>query len=245
MKHYIKKKLNKYRASDEIVNFNAHTRHEWVASKAKQFEPGSRVLDAGAGECQYRTLFQHCDYKTQDFVAYPGTSSGVMIEKWEYGLIDYVCDITDIPVPDGSFDVVLCTEVLEHVPFPIDTIRELSRVLSSKGTLLLTAPLTSGIHQQPYYFYGGYSPHFYRKFLTEFGLVIEEMKPIGGLMKNVSQEVLRVGRILEERAPDKLSILMYYVLGCWLPKFLAKIDEEIFVEEFTVGYMVEAKKRSV
>ena len=61
-------------------------------------------------------------------------------------------------------------------------------------------------------------------------------------MKHVAQEVSRVGRVLEERAPEKLSILLKYALMCWLPKLLAKIDEEVFVEEFTVGYMVEAKK---
>ena len=245
IKSFIIKRIDRFKAPDEIVNFNARTRNQWVMSKAKQLAPGSRVLDAGAGECQYRVLFQHCDYKAQDFTAYAGTSFGSLLEKWEYGAIDYVCDITDIPVPDGSFDFIVCTEVLEHVPFPIETIRELSRVLSSNGTLLLTAPLSSGLHQQPFHFYGGYSPHFYKKFLAECGLVIEEIKPIGGLMKHVAQEVLRVGRIIEERSPDKISLLMYYVLMCWLPKFLAKIDEGIFVEEFTVGYLVEARKRLV
>jgi 2-polyprenyl-3-methyl-5-hydroxy-6-metoxy-1,4-benzoquinol methylase len=32
--------------------------------------------------------------------------------------LDYVSNILNLPVPDGSFDTFLCTEVLEHVPEP-------------------------------------------------------------------------------------------------------------------------------
>ncbi len=238
----LNKLFEKQFAPDEVVNFNARARNAWVADKASKLKQGVKVLDAGAGECQYAPLFRHCDYKTQDFSQYSGTPSGILAEEWRYGKIDYVCDIVNIPVPDESFDVVLCTEVLEHVPRPIETIKELVRVLAANGTLLLTAPLSSGIHQQPYHYYGGYSPYFYNKFLPELGLDIIEIKPNGGLMKHVAQEVSRVGRVLEERAPEKLSILLKYSLMCWLPKLLAKIDEEVFIEEFTVGYMVEAKK---
>jgi len=238
----LNKLLNKLLAPDEVVNFNARTRNAWVADKASKLKQGVRVLDAGAGECQYALHFQHCDYKTQDFSQYSGTPSGTLAEEWKYGKIDYVCDIVNIPVQDASFDVVLCTEVLEHVPRPIETIKELARVLVPDGILLLTAPLSSAIHQQPYHFYGGYSPYFYKTFLPEFGLDIKEIVPIGGLMKHVAQEVSRVGRILEKRAPEKFSKILKYTLMCWLPKFLAKIDDEVFVEEFTVGYMIEAKK---
>ncbi len=82
-----------------------------------------------------------------------------------YAAIDYVCDITQIPVEPATFDVVLCTEVLEHHPEPINVVAELARVLKPGGVLLLTAPLGSGIHQEPYHFYGGYTPFWYRRFL--------------------------------------------------------------------------------
>lgn len=228
--------------ADDIVNFNANTRNQWVADKARLIPPGSIVLDAGAGECQYRRLFAHCNYQSQDFARYTGTKSGLLTENWNYGKIDYECDITQIPVADGSFDVVLCTEVLEHVPYPIETLQELARVLAPGGKLLLTAPLASGIHQQPYHYYGGYSPYFYKKFLPEFGLTISEITPVGGLLKHVSQEVSRVGRALKERYPDKLSLLLEYILLCWLPTYLSQHDNSLFVEEFTVGYLVEAHK---
>lgn len=238
----LNKFFKKFQAPDEIVNFNARTRNAWVADKASKIKSGSNILDAGAGECQYAHLFRHCNYQTQDFSQYFGTASGILHEEWKYGKIDYVCDILNIAVEKDSFDVVLCTEVLEHVPKPIDAIHELARVLKPGGTLFLTAPLASGIHQSPYHFYGGFTTFFYKKFLNEANLEIIEIKPIGGLMKHVAQEIARVGRVLEERAPKKLSFLLKYIIECWLPKVLAKLDDDIFIEEFTVGYLIEAKK---
>ena len=234
--------LNRWLAPDEFVNVAVHIRDAWIAAKAKTVKSGSRLLDAGAGQSPYRYLFSHCDYKTQDFAQYQGTTSGTQVETWQYSSLDYVSDITAIPVPDGSFDVVLCTEVLEHVPRPIEALQELARVLAPGGRLLLTAPLSSGLHQQPFHYYGGFSPHFYNKFLSEFGLEIIEITPVGGLMKHVGQEIYRVGLVLEKNAPGKLSALMKYILMCFLPRFLAKLDDAVFVEEFTVGYLVEARK---
>lgn len=244
MNGLVKKWLNRFPASDEVVNVAANIRDPWLAAKAAALAASARVLDAGAGQCQYSRLFAHCDYKTQDFAKYSGTPSGSQAESWNYGRIDYVSDITAIPVPDASFDVVLCTEVLEHLPAPIEALRELSRVLVPGGKLLITAPMSCGQHQQPYHYYGGFTPNFYRHFLTEFGLEVTEMLPVGGLMKHAGQEIHRAGRILEEKTPDNFSAFAKYILLSWLPKYLLKKDKEVFVEEFTVGYLVEAVKRA-
>ncbi len=45
-----------------------------------------------------------------------------------------------LPFPAGSFDVVLCTEVLEHTPDPQATLRELLRVAGSSGRVVLSFP---------------------------------------------------------------------------------------------------------
>jgi ubiquinone/menaquinone biosynthesis C-methylase UbiE len=227
---------------EQIVNFSAYARETWVAAKAASLRVGSKVLDVGAGECPYRKFFDHCEYKTQDFSRYHGSASSSESERWNYGHIDYVCDINAIPVSNESFDAVLCTEVLEHVPEPINALAELGRILVRGGRIFLTAPLGSGLHQQPFHFYGGYTPYFYQRVLGNSGFEIVEVRPIGGLLKHVGQEVYRAGRMIAAKAPQHLSLFTRLILLCWLPRRLAELEKDVFVEEFTVGYLVEARK---
>lgn len=231
-----------FQENDEIINFNALTRNKWVLEKAGEVPEGSLVIDVGAGECAYKSLFAHCEYKAQDFCQYSGTTEGAQQEGWEYGRIDYVSDIDNIPVPDNSFDVALCTEVLEHVPRPIDALKEISRILKTGGVLYLSAPLGCGLHQQPFHFYGGFTPHFYNKYLTEFGFKIIEIKPIGGLFSHVAQELHRVGRVLLERKSSRFTFIHKFIFMNWLPRYLSTLEKDILIEEFTVGYLIKAQK---
>jgi len=51
-----------------------------------------------------------------------------------------VASVYELPFADGAFDVVTCTEVLEHLQRPEDAIVELSRVCEPGGHLVLTVP---------------------------------------------------------------------------------------------------------
>jgi SAM-dependent methyltransferase len=50
-------------------------------------------------------------------------------------------DVTDIPYPDGTFDLIVCNHVLEHVPDDRRAMRELRRVLKNDGSAILQVPL--------------------------------------------------------------------------------------------------------
>lgn len=107
---------------NSIWKFNQHGRDRWVATQAAQIPAGSRVLDVGAGTGRYRKLFRHCEYKAHDFGQTPELRN-------KYTSLDYQSDIVNIPVPDNSFDAILCTEVLEHVPEPIRAVHEMARIM--------------------------------------------------------------------------------------------------------------------
>jgi ubiquinone/menaquinone biosynthesis C-methylase UbiE len=54
-----------------------------------------------------------------------------------------------MPLADASIDVVLITQVLEHIPEPIAVIGEIRRVLKPGGTLLLSVPSIFPQHGSP------------------------------------------------------------------------------------------------
>lgn len=227
----------------EIHNFNQNDRDKWVRSKATSVPAGSRVLDIGAGTCPYRTFFAHCEYKTHDFKKYTGGKLG---GTTEYGTIDYESDITEIPVPDNSFDVILCTEVLEHASEPIKALQKMSRILKPGGRLLLTAPLGCGLHQLPYHYYGGFTPEWYKLFCNKFGLTVTEITPNGGFFKLLAQECARVAWTLPQHKHLHGSKVEFIsnLFGKWIPRYLFALEDKLFIDQFTVGYHVEAIKPS-
>jgi hypothetical protein len=58
---------------------------------------------------------------------------------------DLRLDITDMDLPDSSFDLVLCSHVLEHVPDDRAAMRELHRVLADGGLALVLVPYRPGV----------------------------------------------------------------------------------------------------
>lgn len=157
--------------------------------KAAEATPaGAIVLDAGAGDAPYRPLWAHVDYRTADFgkVGKP------------YAELDYVCDLTSIPVADNSFDVVLLTQVLEHLPEPRAVLTELARVLRPGGRLWLSTPLFYEEHEVPYDFHR-YTSYGLREHIERAGLAVEQIDWLEGFLGTVSYQALTVSSYFPRR----------------------------------------------
>lgn len=229
----------------KLLAFNEACRDSWVARQAYKLAPGTKVLDVGAGSCPYRNCFSHCEYKSHDFAK---LESGLLRGHEAYASVDYVSDICSLPVESGAFDAVVCTEVLEHVPEPIRALHEIGRVIRPGGKVILTAPLGSGLHQEPYHFYGGYTPYWYKKFLAESGFTDVTIESNRGFFSLYGQECLRFAIVMAPwRGPSRLPWLPLWLFGlpwCLLVPLLAKFLDGTLVaqHEFTVGYHVTATK---
>jgi len=229
-----------------VYGFNLYNRRQWVARQAARLPAGARVLDVGAGTGQYRSLFSHCAYLAQDLGKDPQTIG-------QYTPLDFECDVLDIPAPDGSFDAILCTEVLEHVPEPIRAVHELARLLRPGGTLLLTAPLLSIPHQEPYHFYGGYTEHWYRRFLDEAGCDVVEIAPNQGFFSLYSDftqwfmALVHPRRTRTQPVGRRAALLVLWLASCVMVRIAGPLGRWLDAiglgSAGTAGYHVLAVRR--
>jgi len=211
LKKKTKKLLSKLGGFDgfasDIGLANEANRIRWVSDTLKKIPNNSKLLDAGAGECQYKQYCSHLQYVSQDFARYDGKGNdiGLQTKKWDNTQIDIVSDITAIPVPDSSFDVVMCTEVLEHIINPNDTLRELDRVLKKGGYMIITAPFCSLTHFAPYHYATGFSRFFYEEFCKNNGYDIIELSPNGNYFHYLAQELRRLDVIFNQYSDKQLT----------------------------------------
>ena len=243
MKNIFKSYIN------NIGGNNASLRDEWVRNKLSDMSEGQKILDVGAGEGRYRKYTAHLEYVAQDFNGYDGegNGSGLHTGTWDCSAVNIVSDITDIPVSDSSFDIVLCTEVLEHVPDPRAAINEMVRVLKPGGKLIVTAPFCSLTHFSPYHFCTGFNKYFYMNMMESGGCSIEEIQPSGDWFDYVSQEVRRLPSVVGSYTDRSVGIFDKLLIGLVLLRmnFYKKKQLNMSSSELlTYGYHLVATKNS-
>jgi SAM-dependent methyltransferase len=120
-------------------------------------------LDLGSGHGDLITLLRHkheitsfaCDY----------TDELMDLKDVPVNIVDL--NVEKIPFSDGYFDLVTCTEVIEHLEHYRESIREMYRVLKPGGTLVITTPnilnLKSRVRFLFFGFYNLFGPLHFRQ----------------------------------------------------------------------------------
>jgi SAM-dependent methyltransferase len=177
------------------------------------------LIDVGCGLQPYRPYLAH----TARIVACDFDDSR--------GRVDFACPAHAIPVPPESFDAVLCTEVLEHVPDPLAVWREFHRILRPGGQVLLATPSYWPPHELPYDFYR-FPEQGLRYLATTAGFEIKEIRPRGGRWALLGQVGIHVvGHYFKLRLIRRV----------WNKMFLW-IDRKRNNPDITLGWTVLAQK---
>lgn len=171
----------------------------------KELEPVARhlrgrVLNAGCGNRDIAEILKgwhaatvdNCDIQT----SIPGA---------------FLCDLTAIPRPDGSYDAILCNAVLEHVPDPEAAMAEFHRLLAPGGVLVASVPFLQPFHPTPYDF-RRYTRTGLEQLGEKAGFHVLEMRAVHSLAQTLGW---LVWAHLEERRCRIGKLL------CWLPIYLA------------------------
>jgi SAM-dependent methyltransferase len=100
------------------------------------------ILDYGCGGSPYRSMFPNASYKRADYL------------QGKDDQLDYILSEDSlVKETDGTFDLVLSTQVIEHIENPKLYFKECFRLLKSKGYLYVTTHGTYPDHGCPYDFY--------------------------------------------------------------------------------------------
>jgi SAM-dependent methyltransferase len=140
---------------------------------APQIPSGQLILDAGAGDSRYRSLFAGRDYVGVDAAVGKGL---------EYGGLDALSDLAALPFADNTFDAALCMNVLEHVRQPHVCLSEIYRVLKPQGVVYLLVPLFAREHQAPHDYYR-FTANGIKFLLEHNGFAVDYFRPVGGYFR--------------------------------------------------------------
>lgn len=103
-------------------------------------QSGWTVLDAGCGEQPLRREIERAEAKY----------IGLDVRQNRAGTVDVIAPLWSVPLPDASIDVIVATEVLEHVADTTGAFAEMARLLRQGGTIILTTPFAYPLHELPH-----------------------------------------------------------------------------------------------
>ncbi len=190
-----------------------------------------KVLDVGAGEFnRYSGYFKYSEY--------------VRMDPRHVEHADVVGSADNIPLPDESFDSVVCTQVFEHLENPQKSAEEIYRVLRKGGYVLLTVPQMNELHEEPYDFFR-YTKFGLKSMFEKPGFEVVEIDQRGGYYSTMAQMRIR-------HAIDKYSLYKNKFLGkifspiCKIygrfAIWMDNLDKSVSNTKHTIGWCIVLKK---
>lgn len=223
----------------EFINRERSVASHYLRKHLKEFSSSighnSLILDVGCGNQPYKTFFQFDSYIGLDL-----TMNGKDVE--------IIGDVCHLPFRENMADVIICTDVLEHVLNTEKAIMEMNRVLKKDGYLILTSPLIIGIHGQVDYW--RFTDQALTHSLKKHAFKILKFKRQGGifsslgmLLGNVPDQILRSQTPRNSKKQTSgVFMLLLSMIFIPLAKILLLLDCLDRKRYFTLGYSLLCKK---
>jgi 2-polyprenyl-6-hydroxyphenyl methylase/3-demethylubiquinone-9 3-methyltransferase len=115
-------------------------RAAWLLAQLQGLPTGARVLDVGCGQGFYLPLYAELGLVATGVEMDPVPRAEAERKAAALGFDVLDAPAERLPLTDASYDAVVMSEVLEHLPDPTVALVEVSRVLKPGGLLLATVP---------------------------------------------------------------------------------------------------------
>lgn len=155
--------------------------------------------------------------------------------------LDREADLTQpLPFESESFDTVLLSDVLEHIPVPLDLCHEIARVLRPGGVLLMNVPFFYRVHEAPHDFYR-YTEFALRRFMDLVGLRILRLEATGGVPEILASVVAK--NVVRMPVLGKLTAraVQWTAATAGRTGFVQRASR-VTSSSFPLGYFMVAKK---
>ena len=205
-----------------------------VRAFARAQSGGALVLDAGAGEGQYKHYFARHRYC--------GADLAVGDAAWNYSRLDVIADLTALPFRDGAFAAAIHIVTIEHLREPGRALAEIARSLAPNGALLVAAPHEWEVHQAPHDYFR-YTRYGLAYLLETAGFDRLEIRPSGGYFRLVARRLLNGLQFFTGgvRWLWFIPVAILVVPVALILPFLDFLDRD---HNFTLGYICSARKRA-
>jgi SAM-dependent methyltransferase len=154
---------------------------------------------------------------------------------------DIFADVAAVPLPNESADVILCTEVLEHIQHPQICVNEIWRILKPGGLAFVSVPFMYPVHADPFDFQRFTDTGLQTMF---GGFRTVEIIPMGGYLGVMGLFTeLGLGGIKGQQIHKKMLRRLLTALAHWLyAQDLAANQQPEAWTKFTTGYFLRAAK---
>ena len=202
-----------------------------------------KILDVGAGEKPYKKYFTNSQYESCD--SKEALEEINLSKNQEH---TFYCDITKkIPREDETYDIIICSEVFEHINEPQKAASEIYRVLKKNGEFYMTVPQCHGLHMEPHNYFN-YLSFGIEYILKNAGFKKITVKALGGIYHLLGKVLYNSTMPFFAKLDYKIRILLFIIelpikiIFMIIFIFLFHIDKIDKSQRWTINYGSKAIK---